>query len=168
MAHRFQYLEDEFIGNICIEGDLDVVERDGNGGRNCWRRVVAQVAQVVQLVFPSCCSGIGEAGELAGLWLRDRLRENGLHIGLFSNPLPVEKGIDRYIVLGAPVLDGETALPLFVEQGSPFGKVCLVHGLINIHENTSCVSCSSCTSHATEAKFLELLSHEWGKENRYA
>ena len=121
--------------------------------------VIAQVAQVVQLVFLSCCSGIGEAGELTRLWLRDRLGKNGLYIGLFGNPFPVEESIDRNIVLGAPVLDGETALALFVEQGSPFGKVCLVHGLINIHENTSCVSCSSCTSRATEAKFLELLSH---------
>ena len=113
--------------------------------------VIAQVAQVVQLVFFSCYSGIGAAGELDGLWLRDRLRENRLHIGLFGDSFPVEESIDRNIVLGAPVLDSETALALFVEQGSPFGKVCLVHGLIDIHENTSCVSCSSCTSRATEA-----------------
>ena len=121
--------------------------------------VIAQVAQVVQLVFLSCSSGIGDTGELAGLWLRDRSGKNGLHVGLFGDPFPVEESVDRNIVLGAPVLDGETALPLFMEQGSPFGKICLVHGLINIHENTSCVSCSSCTSRATEAKFLELLSH---------
>lgn len=37
----------------------------------------------------------------------------------------------------ASVLDGESSLPLFVEQGSPLGEIYLIQGLINIHENTS-------------------------------
>lgn len=90
---------------------------------------------------------------LTRLWNRAGKKE--LYIGLFCNPLPVEKSVNRNIVLGAPVFDSESALALFVEQGGSFGRICLVHSLIDIHENTSCMSCLSRTSCATLTKFLE-------------
>ena len=72
-------------------------------------------------------------------WRSDRdrndVRQDRIDIGFFSSMLPIVIFVDRDVVSGTPVFDGKSAGCLFIKQGQPFGKQCVMDLLFGVHDS---------------------------------
>lgn len=98
----------------------------------------------------------------------DNVRESSCRILFFQDVLPVIVGMERVVVLFAPLSDGETAVSLFLEETDPLIEFCMMNFLFCVHENLLNEIARNARIAQIARKYLESLSHVCGIIIRYS